>query len=151
MAETAKGTPKGFEGVEAIMKGEGAMDVARGAVKQVAAEAPYALEGDKSVMMEESPFPRERVDMHESLPEDLIVEEALEEDGEPREKERKKKETAYSDEDIKEHLEKDKSIKSFLANNLRSAQLAVKSFNSRGKGNPGRKDASSREDDPNVA
>ena len=51
MAETAKkATPKGMEGVEAIMMGEGAMNVAQGAVKRVAAEAPYALEGEKSVL-----------------------------------------------------------------------------------------------------
>ena len=133
MAETAKkGTPKGMEGVEAIMRGEGAMDVAQGAVKRVAPEAPYALEGEKSVLMQENVKPRERVaaeDMVEVHP-DLIVEHHAE----SGEEKKSKKEPTYSDEDIKEHLEKDKSIKSFLANNLKSAQFAVKSFNARGRG-----------------
>lgn len=123
MAETAKkATPKGMEGVEAIMNGKGAMEVAQGAVKRVAADAPYALEGEKSVLMQE--------DASKHAIDEVIPEEHHEEVVE----EKKKKEPAYSDKDIKEHLEKDKSIKSFLAQNLKSAQFAVKSFNSRGKG-----------------
>ena len=136
MAETAKtaakATPKGFEGVDAIMSGESAMDVARGAVKRVATEAPYTLEGEKSMMMEENPFPRERNDDGGAIPEEHM--DMAEEYHEEAVEKKKKKEPAFSDTDIKEHLEKDKSIKSFLAQNLKSAQFAVKSFNSRGKG-----------------
>jgi len=144
MAETAKkAAPKGMEGVEAIMMGEGAMDVARGAVKQISPDAPYALEGSESMMMQEDPLPRrEKVDGNDGM---------IPEQDAKGEKKQEKKEPAFSDEDIKEHLEKDKSIKSFLAQNLKSAQFAVKSFNSRGKGKSSRKDSSSREDDPNYA
>tara|TARA_R100001443_G_scaffold13779_1_gene23733 strand:+ start:185 stop:625 length:441 start_codon:yes stop_codon:yes gene_type:complete len=139
MAETAKqAAPKGMEGVEAIMKSEPGqmMDVARGAVNYVAPDAPYVLEGSESMMMQENPFPKERIeaeDMGDFNP-DLIEEHY--EDGVDEKK--KRKEPTFSDEDIKEHLEKDKSIKTFLANNLKAAQKAVKVFSAtKGQGGGG--------------
>jgi len=126
MAETAKGTPKGFEGVDLIMKGEGAMNVAQGAVKQISPDAPYALEGSESMMMQENPFPKERIEAEDVVDFNPDLIEEHHEEGLDERKGRK--EPTFSDADIKEHLEKDKSIKTFLANNLKAAQKAVKVF-----------------------
>jgi len=112
MAETAKkATPKGMEGVEAIMNGKGAMEVAQGrvAVKEVAAEAPYEL-----IAQEDSPTPTA-----ESYAKEM-VEEYI-----PSERVAPKEEKVFTDADIIEHEKKGKELEDFFQKELEKAQKAV--------------------------
>jgi len=143
MAETAKA----MKGVEAIMRGESVNAVSTGAVKQVAPDAPYALDGSESMMMQQDPRSRTKVPQDGELP----AEHDARSDKGAKEQ---KKGDAFSDKDISEHLEKDKSIKAYLANNLKSAQNAVKVFSSRGASKhrkKGKQGGEGKEDESNYA
>ena len=116
MAKTARtaaeATPKGFEGVDAIMKSEpGAMMDAVKTVKEVAPEAPYEL-----IAQEDSPTPRA-----ESYAQEMVEEEMLPEDH----MELPTEETVFTDADIIEHEKRGKELEKFFQKELEKAQKAV--------------------------
>jgi len=130
MAETAKA----MKGVEAIMRGESVNAVSTGAVKQVAPAAPYSLEGDKSMMMQEEPT--DRMIEKERAPQDERIK--------------------YTEKDIVEHNAKHAELEKFFKGEAKKAQKAVAKLSSKSmmtavkSGKPsksgGRKDASSEDE-----
>ena len=109
MAKTARtaaeATPKGFEGVDAIMKSEpGAMMDAVKTVNEVAPDAPYDL-----IANEKSPTPAAESYAKEMVDEDLIPEERL----------------RYTEEDIIKHNEKGLELEKFFKEEVKKAQKAV--------------------------
>tara|TARA_Y100001973_G_scaffold60783_1_gene89318 strand:+ start:460 stop:900 length:441 start_codon:yes stop_codon:yes gene_type:complete len=101
----AETTPKGFEGIDAIMRSEpGAMMETIKTVNAISPDAPYDL-----IAQEDSPTPRAESYAKEMIDEDHIPEER------PR----------YTEEDIIIHNEKGLELEKFFKEEVKKAQKAV--------------------------
>ena len=122
MAETAKGTPKGMEGVDAIMKSEpGAMMSAVKTVNQVAPEAPYELiANEKSPTPVAEAYAKDLVETRHDGKEEIIPEDQLAEDH------------VFTEKDIIEHNEKGLELEKFFQKELVKAQKSVAKLSAKG-------------------
>ncbi len=119
MAETAKA----MKGVEAIMRGESVNAVSTGAVKQVAAAAPYELRGDASRMVEAETLPGKNAPREEvsAFDESKFVEEVPAEEG-------RKEEPVYTDKDIIRHEKEGEKLRAFFEKEMAKAKASLARF-----------------------